>query len=178
MFIDIPYFIFILFAIYKGYSRGLIVAIFSFLAIVIGLAAAIKLSSIVANWLTLHTHLSSGWLPVISFVIVLIGVIALVRLLAGILQKSVEFMLMGWLNKFGGILLYTALYTMVFSTLLFYAIQLRVLKSDAIDQSKCYFFVKPWASFFINGIGTIFPIFKDMFSQLESFFDASSKRFS
>ena len=177
MFIDIPYFIFILLAIYKGYNRGLIVALFSYIALIIGLAAAIKLSAVAANWLQKNTHIGYTWIPFLSFIIGLIGVVVLIRLLAGILQKSVEFLLMGWANKIGGIILYCALYTMAFSVLLFYAVQLNVITNEAILSSKCYGFIKPWGTFTINGIGKIFPIFRDMFTQLEHYFEGAAKRF-
>ena len=176
MFIDIPYFILLLLAIYKGYNRGLIVAIFSFVGLIVGLAAAIKLSAFVANWLSKNTHIGLGWLPVLSFVIVFICVVFLIKLIAGILQKSVEFMLMGWANRVGGILLYASLFTMVFSVLLFYAVQLNVLTTESISTSKCYGFVKPWAGYFINGVGKVFPIFKGLFSQLEAYFQLASKK--
>ncbi len=176
MFIDIPYFILLLLAIYKGYNRGLIVAIFSFVGLIVGLAAAIKLSAFVANWLSKNTHIGLGWLPVLSFVIVFICVVFLIKLIAGILQKSVELMLMGWANRVGGILLYASLFTMVFSVLLFYAVQLNVLTTESISTSKCYGFVKPWAGYFINGVGKVFPIFKGLFSQLEAYFQLASKK--
>ena len=176
MFIDIPYFILLLLAAYKGYNRGLIVAVFSFLGMIVGLAAAIKLSAFIANWLQTNSHIAATWLPVLSFVIVFIGFVLVIRLVAGILQKSVEFMLMGWANKVGGVLLYTALYTMIFSVLLFYALQLNVLTKDSIATSKCYDFVKPWASWVINGIGKIIPFFKGMFTQLENYFQTSASK--
>ena len=176
MFIDIPYFIFILFAIYKGYNRGLIVALFSYIALIVGLAAAIKLSAVAANWLKVNTHIGYTWIPFLSFIIVLIGVVVIIRLIAGILQKSVEFLLIGWANKIGGIVLYCAIYTMAFSVLLFYAVQLKVITNEAIENSKSYGFIKPWGLFTINGIGKIFPIFRDMFTQLEQYFEGTAKR--
>lgn len=176
MFIDIPYFILLLLALYKGYNRGLIVAVFSFIGLIVGLAAAIKLSAFLANWLSKNTHIGSGWLPFLSFLLVFIGMVALVRLIASILQKSVEFMFMGWIDKVGGIILYTSLFTITFSVILFYAIQLNVFTTSSIQSSKCYGFVKPWASFFINGMGKIFPIFKGLFVQLESYFQLAAKK--
>lgn len=176
MFIDIPYFILLLFAVYKGYNRGLIVAVFSFVGLILGLAAAIKFSAFVANWLSKNTHIGLGWLPVLSFLIVFIGVVSLIRLSAGILQKSVEFMFMGWINRVGGILLYSALFTMTFSVILFYAVQLNVLTTESISSSKCYGFVKPWASFVINGIGKVFPIFRGLFTQLEAYFQSTARK--
>ena len=60
-------------AAFKGYRRGLIVAIFSFLGIVIGIAAALKFSVVVAGWFQNNTNIGSQWLPFISFILVMIG---------------------------------------------------------------------------------------------------------
>ena len=67
-------------AIIKGISRGFIMAVFSFIAIIIGVAAAMKLSYIVANWLQHSFNTGKQWLPFLSFLIVLIGVIILSKL--------------------------------------------------------------------------------------------------
>ena len=176
MFIDIPYFIMLLLAAYKGYNKGLIVAVFSFVGMIVGLAAAIKLSAFVGNWLHTNTHISATWLPGLSFIVVFIGFVILIRLIAGILRKSVQFMLMGWADKLGGVLLYAALYTMIFSVVLFYALQLKVLTEESIATSKCYGFVKPWASFVMNSLGKVFPIFKGLFTQLENYFQTSASK--
>ena len=51
MIIDIIFVILIVLALLQGYRRGLIVAVFSLISIIVGLAAAIKLSAVVANYL-------------------------------------------------------------------------------------------------------------------------------
>src|SRR4051812_25304065 len=118
MIIDIIYVILLTIALWKGFSRGFIIAIFSFLAIFIGLAAAIKFSAVVAVWLHSSTNIGTRWLPFISFLAVIIIVIILVRWIAGLLQASVEFAMLGWLNRLAGVILYVALYTMFYSIIL------------------------------------------------------------
>ena len=158
------------------FLRGFIVSVVSFFAIIIGLAAAVKLSTVVANWLRESTNISSQWLPFLSFAIVIIGVMVLLRLVANILQKSVEFLLMGWANKIAGILFYAIIYTLIFSVVLFYAEKMAILKQDMIASSKCYPFVQPLGIKVINGLGKIVPLFKDLFTQLETFFDSIGKK--
>ncbi len=170
MVIDIIFFILMLSAIYKGYSRGFIIAVVSFIAIIIGLAAAVKLSVIVANWLRHTINVGSQWLPFLSFIVVMVSTILLLRLLANVLQKSVELLLMGWANKLGGIFFYAIIYTLIFSVVLFYANKLGTIKAETIAQSKCYYIVEPLGIKMINGFGKIIPTFKDLFIQLESFF--------
>ena len=96
MFLDILLLIFLIFAVIRGYQRGLIVGVFSFVAIVIGLAAAIKLSAVVADYLGENVKLSAQWLPVVSFVLVFLLVVVLIRLGANMLQRTVEWSMLGW----------------------------------------------------------------------------------
>ena len=66
MLIDTIVFGLLLFAIYKGYKRGLIIAVFSFVAFVVGIAAAVKFSAIVAGWLGTQVSAGAQWLPMLS----------------------------------------------------------------------------------------------------------------
>jgi len=79
MIIDIIFAVLVVLAIIQGFRRGFIIAIFSFIAIFIGLAAAIKLSAVVADYLAHSTKTSGKWLPILSFAIVFLIVILLVR---------------------------------------------------------------------------------------------------
>ena len=121
MFIDILLIVVLALAIIKGYQRGLIVGVFSFIAVIIGLAAAIKLSTVAADYIGTAIKVSDAWLPVISFAVVFILVVLLIRLGANLIQKTVEISMLGWINRLGGVLLYITIYVLVFSVILFYA---------------------------------------------------------
>jgi membrane protein required for colicin V production len=174
MLIDIAFIVLLLIAIVKGYSKGLIIAVFSVVALIVGLAAAIKLSALVASWLKASVHVAAKWLPVTAFLIVFIIAVLLVRLGARALEKTAELVWLGWVNKLGGIFLYAALYTLIFSILLFYAEKIKLLTADAIAASKTYYFIKPWGPKAMNGIGSVIPFFKNMFHELEDFFSTLS----
>lgn len=176
MLIDLIYAVILVIAIFKGLRRGFIVAIFSLLAFIIGLAAAMKLSTVVAQQLDDSTNISSRWLPFISFLIVFLVVVLLVRLVAKMIEKSVEFALLGWLNRLLGVVLYIALYTTIFSILLFYAVQLNIIKTETILASRTYGFIEPWGPYAINGLGAVIPWFRDMFEQLKDFFGGVSEK--
>lgn len=171
MILDILFIILLAFAVFKGFQRGLIVGIFSFVAVIVGLAAAIKLSAVVADYLGETTNVSKQWLPALSFLIVFIVVVLLIRLGANLLQKSVEAVMMGWANRLGGIVLYVAIYTIVYSILLFYATQLKLLSPETADKSVVYGVIAPWGPGIIDAIGTVLPFFKNMFQELEGFFE-------
>ena len=176
MFLDLLFVIILVLAIVKGYQRGLIVGIFSFVAVIIGLAAAIKLSAVVAGYIGDTIKVSNEWLPVISFAVVFILVVLLIRLGANMIQKTVEISMLGWVNRLGGILLYIAIYSMVYSVVLFYADQLKLLQPDTIEKSVTYSYVQPWGPKIITGFASVVPVFKDMFTELESFFDGVAQK--
>lgn len=176
MIIDIIYAVLLILAAIKGFSRGLIIGIFSFIAVIIGLAAAMKLSTVVAGYIGSAVKVSDQWLPIISFIVVFIIVLLLVRLGANALEKTVEIAMLGWLNKLGGVLFYAAIYTIVFSIILFYAEQINIIKPETIEKSVTYSFVQPWGPKAINAFGAIIPIFKDMFQELQDFFDGVSNK--
>ncbi|MBK9938968.1 MAG: CvpA family protein [Chitinophagaceae bacterium] len=178
MLIDIIFAVILVLAILKGYQRGLVIGLFSLVAVIIGLAAAMKLSTVVAGYIGKAVKVSEEWLPIISFAVVFLIVLLLIRLGARAIEKAIEVVLLGWVNKIGGIILFTAIYITVFSVLLFYAEQMKLLQADTIDKSVTYSFVQPWGPKAMNGFGSIVPIFKDMFSELEQFFDGVAKEIS
>lgn len=176
MLLDIILVVLLILAIIKGYQRGLIVGVFSLVAIIIGLAAAIKLSTVVAEYIGRAVKISDTWLPVISFALVFILVVLLIRLGANMLQKTVEIALLGWVNRLGGILLYVAIYLIVYSVLLFYVEQVKLIQSETIQNSVTYKFIQPWGPWVINGFASIIPFFKDMFEELQSFFGGVAQK--
>lgn len=178
MVLDLVFAVVIVLAILKGYQRGLIIGLFSLMAVIIGLAAALKLSAVVAGYIGKTVKVSEEWLPLISFVVVFLLVLLLIRLGAKAIERTVEVALLGWVNKLGGIILYAAIYTIVFSVLLFYAEQMKLIQPETIDKSLTYSFVQPWGPKAINAFGSVIPIFKDMFGDLEQFFDGVAKNIS
>lgn len=178
MLLDIIYAVILVLAMLHGYRSGLIVGLFSLVAIIIGLAAAMKLSTVVAGYIGRNVNVSEEWLPLISFIIVFLLVVLLIRWGAKAIERTVEIALLGWVNKLGGIVFYTALYTIVFSVLLFYAEQMHLLQPQTINESVTYSFVQPWGPKVINGFGAVIPIFKDMFEELEKFFDHIAREIS
>jgi membrane protein required for colicin V production len=170
MLIDIIFLLLMLLAVFKGYSKGFIVALFSVIGFIAGLAAALKLSAFAAEKLSGTFNASGKWLPVISFLLVFIAVILLVRLGARLLQGSIEMIMLGWLNRIAGILLFAFLYSILFSVFLFYAVQLNFLSAEAIAASNTYPYLQPLGPKVIGSLGVVIPWFKDMFTQLQDFF--------
>lgn len=173
--IDIIVFALIFIGVIKGMRNGLVLGIFSVLAFIVGLAAAIKLSAVVAEQLEASTNLSQRWLPVLAFALVFVLVVFLVRLGAKLIEGAMKMAMLGWLNKLGGIILYVLLYLLIFSVLLFYAEQLNLIKPATAEVSLTYPIIYPMAPEVIGALGTVLPFFRDMFAELEAFFDGLAR---
>jgi membrane protein required for colicin V production len=176
MIIDIAFAIVLLLAVIKGYQKGLIVAVFSIIAFVAGIAAALKLSALVAVWLQQATNITVQWLPFISFLLVFVIVVLLVRMGAKFIEGAVNLVLLGWLNKTAGIVLYAVLYIIIFSVFLFYAQQLHLFADASIQESATWPYIIPWAPKVIDTIGSVVPWFKDMFQELGIFFESVNEK--
>lgn len=174
MFIDLTVLVLLAFAVFNGLRKGFIIGVFSLLAFIIGLAAAVKLSALAAGYINENLQVSQRWLPVLAFSVVFFLVIFLVRLGAKALEAVLRMAMLGWLNKLGGVLLFAGLYLFIFSILLFYAEQLDVIKENTTGLSHTYPYLKPLGPKVINALGYIIPFFKNMFVELLRFFDGAA----
>lgn len=172
MLIDFIFAILLIIACIKGFRKGLIIAIFSIIAFIIGLAAALKLSLYISNYLKERISIPSNLLPLISFAFVFLIVVLLVNLGGKLIDKIFKLASLGWANKLSGMILYMVLYAIIFSIFLFYAEKIHLIQHTLIQSSKIYPFVQPFGPRVINELGTIIPAFKNMFADLENFFNA------
>jgi membrane protein required for colicin V production len=102
--------------------------------------------------------------------------VILIRLGAKAIEKTVEMAMLGWANKVGGVLLFGVLYVLIFSILIFYADQMSFITEETKKQSISYYYIQPLGPEIIDGLGKIIPFFKNMFQELETFFDSVSKQ--
>ncbi len=178
MIIDIIFAVLVVMAIFQGFQKGLIIAVLSIVGLIVGLAAALKLSAVIAGWLAQSTNINAKWLPVAAFIIIFFLVVLIVRWGAKLIEKAVEFAFLGWINKVAGVVLYIILYTLIFSVLLFFAAQLKLFTPQTIEESRTYVYIQPWGPKVIDTIGTVVPIFSNVFAELQEFFEKLSGKLS
>jgi membrane protein required for colicin V production len=176
MLIDAIFALLVFFAFIKGMRQGLILSVFSLLAFLVGLTAALKLSAVVAVRLGEATSVSKQWLPFISFLLVFVLVVYLVNLGGRLIQQTAETIMLGWLNKLAGIVFYLLIYSMIYSIFLFYAVQMKLLPATTTSASVIYPYISPFAPDIIGFLGNLIPLFKDIFGQLEGFFEGVSNK--
>lgn len=176
MALDVTGLIIILLFFIRGYMKGFIVAAFSVLAILLGFLCALKLSGAFAAWLLERGYTSSGWAPVISYAVLFIGVVLIVRLIARLIEKALEGLMLGLVNKLAGGLLYAFLGMVLWSSFLWIGSRMNLISPVTIAASKTYGWLTGVAPWFCEKAGALLPFVKDGFDKLEHFFDTVNKQ--
>ena len=171
MALDIAGLVIVLLFFLRGYFKGLIVAAFSVLAILLGVLCALKLSQTFATWLLEQGYVSSPWAQVVSYLALFIGVVILVRMAGKLLEKVVEGLMLGIVNKLLGGVLYAFLGAVLWSSLLWIGARGHIISEETIAVSKSYKPVSALAPWFFEQAGRLLPFVQDTFSKLEHFFD-------
>lgn len=172
--IDIITLLVLALAVFKGIRNGLLMAIFSFTALLLGLLAAIKLSAITAAWLEGTVNLSARWLPFLAFLLVFLVVVILINMVGKLLESTAEWASLGWINKGAGIVFYSLIFLLSWSILLFYLNKLSLLQPDTMDSSVTYPIIAPWGPIALGWIAEVLPVFKNVLSELGSFLESLS----
>ena len=87
---------------YSRWKKGLILEVFSLLALAGGIYGGIHFSDEVASWLQDGLEWDSEYLPVIAFAATFIGIVLGVHFLARALSKIAKMAALGWLNRTAG----------------------------------------------------------------------------
>lgn len=89
---------------YKGFKKGFIIEIASFIALGLGVWGGMKFSSISAKYLSEAFDIAENIMPLISFAVTFILIVIVVFTLAKMLQKVISMVALGFVNKAAGAL--------------------------------------------------------------------------
>ena len=155
-------------AILQGYKNGLISAVVSFMSLFIGLVLAFQFAGFVARQLKEHTKIASHWLPFIAFLAVLIGVMIVLKMITGILQQSAEWLLLGWLNKLLGMVLYILIYGTILSAFIYFMSLLGIVEKSIMDASMSYSYLAKWWPYSMAKLSELLPFIKQTLAQFSN----------
>ncbi|MBS1781433.1 MAG: CvpA family protein [Bacteroidetes bacterium] len=175
MTLDITILSIILIFFIRGYMKGIIVAVFSAIAMILGLLCALKLSGKLAQWMLDHQWISSGWAQLIAYAILFFGVVFFIRLVAKAVQSIAQLSMLGWLNGLMGGVVYGFMAAVVCSSVLWISNQIHLLSPETKTYSKTYSYIEPLAPKLYDEIGNILPIAKNVFFDLQTFFDNANQ---
>src|SRR4030095_11272660 len=170
MWIDIVWLILAVFGIWKGWSQGLIISVFTTMAWVAGLLGAIKLCTVASQLLQEKFDVHSNYLPVISFLLVFILIALVIYLIGKSLEKIIEIAHLGFFNKITGAILRVAIYTLLFSVFLWLINESGLIPEPVKKQSRTYNYLSSVSNYAINHASDYSPAVRNIFNDLQHFF--------
>ena len=168
MVIDIITFIILIFAVYKGWTKGFTMAIFTFASYFISILLALQFSGMVAGYIRDYAKSDSKWYSFLSFVLVLVAGIIVVRIVGKILEKSAQVLMLGLPNKLLGILFFSFIYLTVFAIVLVYADKFEMIDQYNVGESKSYDYLLRFGKWFIEQCSKWMPAIKNLFNDTKS----------
>jgi len=101
-YLDIVLIIPLLWGLYKGFTKGLIIEVASLIALGLGIWGSIHFSDLTAAWLTKQFAWETEYLPVVAFAITFVGIVMGVYACAKLLERVVNLVALKFVNKLGG----------------------------------------------------------------------------
>lgn len=102
-FLDFIFIALLLYAAWKGFKRGFVIELFTFLALFLGLYAGIHFSDFVSNVCREHLNVSTEYLPAISFTLIFLAVGAMIYFGGKAVEKLIKIIQLSLINKILGI---------------------------------------------------------------------------
>jgi membrane protein required for colicin V production len=156
-FFDLIFLVPLLFALYRGFRKGLVHMAASLLALVLGIFGAIRLRPVFAALLDSVFNIDPGYINVIAFTVAFVIIVLVVHLAAFLVERLVKAVALNFVNRLLGMgfgLLVTAF---VISMILWPVNQVnaekQIIKPEHIEGSLLY---KPLSAF----APAVFPYLK------------------
>ena len=171
MALDIIYALILLLALIHGYRKGIIHSIVSLLALIIGLLAAIRFSELAAVYIDKWFNVSGKYLPLIAFIAVFIGLYLLFRLLEQAMEGVFKLIKLHFINQMAGALVWGLVWTLLFSTILFYLNNMQLFSEELKAESVTYEHIHGLAPDTFDLLGKVIPPMREAFDSLDTWFE-------
>ena len=146
-FFDIIILIITILSFIKGVFKGFISELATLAALILGIVGSMFFSGLVAKWLS--DFVSTGLIPVVSFLVLFTGIVIAVHLLSKVVNKLLKAIALGWLNRImGGIfaslkaIMLISIFIMVFDV---FGFGTKIVTDKTREKSRLFIPVKNFA---------------------------------
>ncbi|MDH3708382.1 MAG: CvpA family protein [Cyclobacteriaceae bacterium] len=166
--LDIVLLLFLGFAAYRGYQRGLFVSLLSIVAFFLGIILAFALLDWGVDLLDDYIEELGSLLPFVAFFMIFGGVAMLITIGGGMVKKAMDLTLLGSVDNLAGALL-GALKWMVGASLIIWLVQSFGVEIPDDMQESSWLFAKiqPIAPWIIENLSEYWPFIKELFESIK-----------
>ncbi len=159
--LDIIVVLIVAFGFYAGFSRGLVKTAFDTMSLVIGILAAMILSSFTQDLLESMFNISETFTYLISVVITFIVVMAAIRFIGRRIEDILEAANINIINKLAGGVLQGAFFAFLLSMLIWTLGNYNIMKPETRENSVTYPYLEPLPEAGKSVFVAVKPIFQD-----------------
>jgi len=164
--IDIALALFVLLGAWGGYKEGFLMELISLIAILVGVLVGFKLMGLGMIFLEEKFDADKRTLPYISFGVIFIIIVVLVRFLGSWVKHSIDKSFLGTVDQAMGAALGGFRTLFMLSIVLWIVDSLRIsIRDEWTEDSWLYPFTANLAPKTVSWIGGFLPVFKEIFSQ-------------
>ena len=141
-YIDIILCVPLLWGLYKGFTKGLIIEAASIIALGLAVWGGIKFSDFLTGYIHAHFIWDTKYLPVISFAIIFLGILIGIYAIAKLLERLIKAVSLGFVNKLAGGVFGMLKFGLILSVIIFVlnAIEknIHIIPAEAKQKSLLY----------------------------------------
>ena len=116
--IDLVFAILFLWSAYRGFTKGFVVQLATLAALLLGILGAVMFSDFTSSLIIKKFEVSGQYLPIISFAVTFIVIVVAVHILAKLLNKLIDAIALGIVNRLLGVLFSVLKYAFIISIIL------------------------------------------------------------
>lgn len=125
----------LIWAIYKGFTKGLIIEVATLLALILGIYGAIHFSDFTAEFIRNRFEYDSNYMGIMAFVITFLLIVIVLNVLGKMLNSLVEAVALGMINRLLGVV-FGLLKGIIILSILVYFVNFLDQKFDFISKEK------------------------------------------
>jgi membrane protein required for colicin V production len=153
-------------AFWRGWKKGLLWAVGSVLAMMVGVMLSLRLSHLLADFLFDQKIIQSHYTVIISFVVIFILTMFIFRQVAKMMETLLDKLFLGWVNNVLGGALYAFVVVFMSSLGIWLLQKTTLLHTKAMQESKAMMFIQPVAPKTITVLSAYLPFCKNIMEQV------------
>jgi len=165
--LDVIILIPILWGVYKGYQKGLLLELSMLFAFLLATIMGFKLINVMMHWLQPYFGSDNKMMPAIAFIITFLAVLIGINMLTKIVKRFLDVSILGSLDNVGGAVLGVLKATFILSTLMWLIDSANILLPQNLTEGTVVYPYLVKFSPALLGLGSkIIPFAKDLIQSM------------
>ena len=152
---------------FSGFKKGLILEIITFLALILGILGGFYLMHLGVDFLQKNLNLTGQFVPVLSFIMIFVAIIALVNLLGKALKKIIDMTLLGSFDNMAGAVIGVLKWGFGISIIVWLISYLEFTDQAFFANSEVIPYLQPIAPMVMDFIAVLIPYVHDLGDAIE-----------